>query len=59
MQDEKLTLGSHLFSRDALRTIRGDKRKRAFRRKLGTKDGASGMKDVLPNIVFTHIAVGA
>lgn len=58
MQDEKLTLGSHPLSRDAPRTIRGDKRKRAFRRKLRTKDGATGMKEALPNIVFMHIAVG-
>ena len=59
VQDEKLTLGSPLHSRDALRTIRGDKRERAFRGKLGTKDGATGMKEDLPNIVFPHIAVGA
>lgn len=58
MQDEKLTSGSHLLSRDAPRTIRGDKRKRAFRRKLRTKDGATGIKEDLPNIVFMHIAVG-
>lgn len=58
VQDEKLTSGDHLPSRDAPRTIRGSKRKEEFRRELRTKERATGMKETLPNIVWTHVAVG-
>lgn len=58
MRDEKLTLGERLLSGDAPRKTKGSKRKGEFRRKLRTKDGATGMKEALPNIVLTHVAVG-